>query len=56
MVEVGGSNPPGPTNKKPRHKRGFYWSIEVGRIATRFDKSRQASKTGSPKGKQPKLF
>ena len=28
MVEVGGSNPPGPTNKKPRHKRGFF----IGRL------------------------
>ena len=31
MVEVGGSNPPGPTNEKPAVSGVFYWSIEAGR-------------------------
>ena len=33
MVEVGGSNPPGPTNKKPRFGGVFYWFARLDEVA-----------------------
>ena len=42
MVEVGGSNPPGPTKtKKPRHSGAFwFWRVGWVRPRQRFDKMR----------------